>query len=200
MSTELVAGLVGIAIFLLIVMLLYNKLVRLRYAVRSSWSDIDVHLRKRYELVPNLVETVQGYVAHERDTLTQITGFRAAAMKAETPGEKAKAENGLTATLRTLFAVVENYPTLKADGQFQDLMKQMRELEDNIEYARRYYNASARDYNVKTGVFPSTIVAAAFSFTPVEFFELDDPQRERKPVKVAFARSGGAADPAARAN
>lgn len=199
MSTETMAGLVGIAIFLLIVMLLYNKLVRLRYNVRSSWSDIDVHLRKRYELVPNLVETVQGYAAHERDTLSQITELRAAAMRAGTPGEKAKAENGLTETLRSLFAVVENYPDLKANGHFQDLMKQMRELEDNIEYARRYYNASARDYNVKTGVFPSKIIAAACSFTPAEFFELDDPERERKPIKVAFARSGGAAGAAPRA-
>lgn len=103
--------------------------------------------------------------------------------------------NGLTETLRSLFALVENYPTLKADAHFQDLMKQMRELEDNIEYARRYYNASARDYNVKTGVFPSKIIAAAFSFTPVEFFEIDE--RAREPVKVAFSRSGDAATGAA---
>lgn len=191
MSTELMAGLIGIAVFLLIVMLLYNKLVRLRYVVRSSWSDIDVHLRKRYELVPNLVETVQGYAAHESDTLDRVTELRAAAMQAGTPGEKARAENGLTETLRTLFALVEAYPALKADGHFQDLMKQMRELEDNIEYARRYYNASVRDYNVATAVFPSKIVAAGFSFTPEEFFELTDPELERKPVKVAFARSDG---------
>lgn len=189
MSTELVAGLVGIAVFLSIVILLYNKLVNLRYTVRSSWSDIDVHLRKRYDIVPNLVETVQGYAAHETDTLSKVTELRTAAMGAQTPGQKAKAENMLSETLRALFAVVENYPNLKADAHFQDLMKQTRELEDNIEYARRYYNASVRDYNVKTGVFPSKIVAAAFSFTPEEFFELDDPDKVRKPVKVAFARS-----------
>lgn len=187
MSTELIAGLVGIAVFLLILVLLYNKLVRLRYAARSSWSDIDVHLRKRYELVPNLVDTVKGYAAHERDTLAKVTELRAAAMRASTPGEKAKAEKGLAEVLRSLFALVEAYPALKADAHFQELMKQMRELEDNIEYARRYYNATVRDYNVATAVFPSRIVAAAFMFTPEEFFELDSPVEERKGVKVAFS-------------
>ena len=192
MSTELITGLAGVVVFLLIVTLLYNRMVRLRYAVRSSWSDIDVHLRKRYDLVPNLVEIVQGYAAHERDTLAKVTELRSTAMHAETPGDKAKAENLLTGTLRTLFALAENYPALKADAHFQDLMKQIRELEDNIEYARRYYNASARDYNVATGVFPSKIVAAAFSFPPVEFFELGDPETVRQPIKVAFAPPGAA--------
>lgn len=107
-------------------------------------------------------------------------------MRASTPGEKAKAENGLAETLRSLFALVEAYPALKADAHFQDLMKQMRELEDNIEYARRYYNASVRDYNVATAVFPSRVVAAAFKFTPEEFFELGDSEAARQPVKVAF--------------
>ena len=186
MSTELIAGLVGVSAFLLILVVLYNRLVRLRYVVRSSWSDIDVHLKKRYELVPNLVETVKGYTGHERDTLMKVTELRAAAMRASTPGEKAKAENGLAETLRSLFALVEAYPALKADAHFQDLMKQMRELEDNIEYARRYYNASVRDYNVATEVFPSKIVAAAFAFTPEEFFELGDSEAARQPVKVAF--------------
>lgn len=188
MSMEMMAGLVGIAILLLILILLYNRLVRLRYVVRSSWSDIDVHLRKRYELVPNLVEAVKGYAGHERDTLTQVTNLRAAAMRADTPAAKAKAENVLTDTLRSLFALVESYPALKADAHFQDLMKQSRELEDNIEYARRYYNTSVRDYNTATAVFPSRIVAGAFAFTPAEFFELADPAQERKPGKVAFAR------------
>jgi LemA protein len=188
-STELVAGLIGIAVFLLIVIWLYNRLVRLRYAVRSSWADIDVHLRKRYELVPNLVETVQGYAVHERDTLAQVTELRAAAMRAGTPTEKARAENMLTQTLRSMFALVEAYPDLKANGHFQDLMKQTRELEDNIEYARRYYNASVREYNVATAVFPSGIVASAFAFAPEEFFELAPDADDRKGVKVSFARA-----------
>ncbi len=182
-----IAGLVGIAVFLAILILLDNRLVRLRYRVGSSWSEIDGHLGKRYELVPNLVEAVQGYTGHERETLAQVTELRGAAMRAGTPGEKAKADNMLTETLRSLFAVVENYPALKADAHFQDLMKQLRELDDNIEYARRYYNASVRDYNIATAVFPSRIVAGAFSFTPAEFFELSDPEK-RKPAKVAFAR------------
>lgn len=186
MSTEMIAGLAGVAVFLLILIWIYNRLVRLRYAARSAWSDIDVHLRKRYELVPNLVKTVQGYAAHERDTLTRVTDLRAAAMRASTPGEKAKAETGLAETLRSLFALVEAYPALKADAHFQDLMKQTRELEDNIEYARRYYNASVRDYNVATDVFPARIVAGAFAFAPMEFFELGNPDKERGPVGIAF--------------
>jgi LemA protein len=174
-------------VFLLLVTLIYNRLVRLRYMVRSSWSDIDVHLKKRYDLVPNLVEIVKGYASHEQDTLAQVTELRSTAMRARTPADKARAENMLTDTLRSLFALAESYPALKADGHFQDLMKQMRELEDNIEFARRYYNAGARDYNVATSVFPSKIVAAAFAFTPVEFFELGD-EKARAPVKVDFAR------------
>lgn len=187
MSTEIVAGLSGVAVFLLILIWFYNRLVRLRYVVRSSWSDIDVHLRKRYELVPNLVDTVKGYAAHERGTLTKVAELRAAAMQASTPGEKAKAERGLAGVLRSLFALVEAYPGLKADAHFRELMTQLRGLEDNIEYARRYYNAGVRDYNVATAVFPSNVVAAAFVFTPAEFFELDSPEQERKPVDVAFS-------------
>ena len=187
MSAELIAGLVGVAVFLLIVVLFYNRLVRLRYVVRSSWSDIDVHLKKRYELVPNLVDAVKAYAGHERATLAKVIELRATAMRASTPGEKARAENGLADTLRTLFALVEAYPALKADARYQELMTQMRELEDNIEYARRYYNAGVRDYNVAIAVFPSSIVAAAFAFAPAEFFELGNPQQERGRVAVALS-------------
>ena len=183
---DVIAGLIGVAIFGLVVVVIFNRLVRLRYVARSSWSDIDVHLRKRYELVPNLVETVKGYAAHERETLTKVTERRNAAMHASGPAAKAKAENGLSEVLRSLFAVVEAYPALKADAHFQELMKQMRELEDNIEYARRYYNATVRDYNIATDVFPSRIVAAAFAFKPEEFFALDNPEVERKPAMAAF--------------
>jgi LemA protein len=166
----------------------YNRLVRLRYAALKSWSDIDVHLKKRYELLPNLVETVKAYAAHENTTLTQVIERRAMAMRAATPGEKARAESMLAETLQRLLAVVEAYPSLKADAHFQQLMTQMRELEDNIEYARRFYNAAVRDYNIVTEVFPSSIIASAFSFTPREFFELDTPDTERKQVSARFAR------------
>jgi LemA protein len=161
--------------------------VRLRYHVKSSWSDIDVQLKKRYELVPNLVETVRGYAAHERDTLDKVTERRAAAMKADTPRGKARAEDTFAGTIRTLFVLAEHYPSLQADGHFRDLMVQLREIEDHIEYARRYYNASVRDFNIATGVFPSSLVAAAFAFTPEEFFALSEAAREREAVTVAFA-------------
>jgi LemA protein len=186
MDVKMIAGIAGLAVFTIVVIIFYNKLVRLRYAALRSWSDIDVHLKKRYELLPNLVETVKAYASHERMTLTNVIERRAMAMKATTPGEKARAERMLAATLQTLVAVVEAYPVLKADKHFQQLMTQMRELEDNIEYARRYYNAMVRDYNIATEVFPSNIIASAFSFAPQEFFELETPDIERKQVAARF--------------
>jgi LemA protein len=188
MDVKIIAGLAGLVVFTIFVIIFYNRLVRLRYAGLQSWSDIDVHLKKRYELLPNLVETVKAYASHESTTLTNVLERRAMAMKAATPGEKARAERMLTETLQGLFAVVEAYPALKADKHFQQLMTQMRELEDNIEYARRYYNAAVRDYNIVTEVFPSNIVASAFSFAPQEFFELDTPDIERRQVAARFVR------------
>jgi LemA protein len=185
MNTELIAGLAGLGVFLLILIVVYNRLVRLRYQVRSSWSDVDVHLKKRHELVPNLVETVKGYAAHERETLSKVTALRAAAMRADTPRVRARAEQTFTETIRSVFVLAERYPSLEADGHFQQLMTQLRRLEDDIEYARRYYNASVRDFNIAGGVFPSSLVAAAFSFTPEEFFSLAD-GREREVVTVSF--------------
>jgi len=187
MDVKMIAGIAGLAVFTIVVVIFYNRLVRRRYAALQSWSDIDVHLKKRYELLPNLVETVKAYASHESTTLTNVIERRAMAMKATTPGEKARAERMLAETLQVLFAVVEAYPALKADKHFQQLMTQMRELEDNIEYARRYYNAMVRDYNIVTEVFPSNIVASAFSFAPQEFFELEAPDIERKQVAARFA-------------
>jgi len=187
MDVKMIAGLSGLVAFMIVIIIFYNRLVRLRYAALRSWSDIDVHLKKRYELLPNLVETVKAYASHESTTLTRVIERRAMAMRAATPGEKGKAESKLAETLQGLLAVAEAYPTLKADVHFQELMTQMRELEDNIEYARRYYNASVRDYNIAAEVFPSNIVASAFSFAPEEFFELDAPEVERKQVAARFA-------------
>lgn len=186
MDLKMIAGFSGLMLFTMILILFYNRLVRLRYAVRRAWSDIDVHLKKRYELLPNLVETVKGYAAHEKTTLVRVLEGRAVAMKASSPGTKGRAEGRLTETLQALFALIEAYPPLKADAHFQQLMTQMRELEDNIEYARRYYNAEVRDYNIATEVFPSNIVASAFLFAPAEFFELDAPDVERKQVEARF--------------
>ena len=186
MSPEAIAGSIGTATFVVVVIIIYNRLVRLRYAVRSSWADIDVHLRKRYELVPNLVETVQAYTTHERETLTRVTEMRSAAMQARTPSAKARAEGVLTETIHSLLVLVEAYPTLKADAHFHDLMKQLRELEDAIEYARRYYNANVRDYNIAIGVFPSNIVAGTFGFAEEEFFALSADSKAREAPAVAF--------------
>jgi LemA protein len=165
---------------------IYNKLIRLRNTVKASWSDIDVQLKKRYDLVPNLVETVKGYASHEKSVFENVTKARSAAMHAETPADKAKAENFLADTLKSLFAVAEAYPELKANINFLELQNQLKALEDNIENARRYYNAVVRDFNIVIESFPSNIIAGSFGFKQEEFFELEAPEAERKPVKVSF--------------
>lgn len=168
------------------VIIIYNKLVRLRTTVKSSWSDIDVQLKKRYDLVPNLVETVKGYAMHEKSVFENVTRARSMAMQASSPADKAKAENMFTETLKSLFAIAEAYPDLKANANFQQLQSELTELENNIEYARRYFNAVVRDYNIMTETFPSNIIAGQFKFEKEEFFELEEPSVERKPVKVSF--------------
>lgn len=166
---------------------IYNKLIKLRNTVKSSWSDIDVQLKKRYDLIPNLVETVKGYASHEKTTFENVTKARNVAMNTSSPADKAKAENMLTSTLKSLFALSEAYPDLKANSNFLQLQSQLKELEDNIEYARRYYNAVVRDFNITIESFPSNIIAGTFNFKQEEFFELESPEIERKPVKVSFS-------------
>ena len=178
----------GIAVLIVIaVIVIYNRLVRLRTTVKSSWSDIDVNLKKRYDLVPNLVETVKGYAGHEKSVFENVALARSAAMKATSPGDKAKSENFFTETLKSLFAVVEAYPQLQANTNFLQLQQQLKELEDNIEYSRRYFNAVVRDYNIMTETFPSNIIAGQFKFERSEFFELEEAGVERKPTKVSFS-------------
>ncbi len=174
------------AVVALAVISLYNKLVRLRNTVRSAWSDIDVQLKKRYDLVPNLVETVKGYAAHEQLLFTKVTDARAQAIKATGPAETAKAENLLRDSLKSLFAVAEAYPDLKANQDFLQLQTQLKEIEDNIEAARRYYNAVVRDFNTAIEQFPSNLIASRFGFEKNDFFELESPELERKAVKVDF--------------
>jgi len=186
----MIAILAILAIFLTVIVLgiaVYNKLIRLKNTVKSSWSDIDVQLKKRYDLVPNLVETVKGYASHEKTVFENVTTARSTAMRASTPADKAKAENMLSETLKSLFAVAEAYPELKANTNFLQLQSQLKDLEDNIEYARRYYNAVVRDFNILIESFPSNIVASSFGFKQEEFFELEAPEVERKPVKVSFS-------------
>ncbi|OGD01936.1 MAG: hypothetical protein A2W63_03530 [Deltaproteobacteria bacterium RIFCSPLOWO2_02_44_9] len=186
MDVKIIAGVIGTMVFLLYVVYIYNKLVRLRYAVRNCWSDIDVHLKKRYELLPNLIEAVKGYATHEQETFMKVTELRSACMSAETPAEKAKAENMLMQTLKSLFALAEAYPALKADIHYKEIMSNMKEIDDNIEHSRRFYNAAVRDYNIATAVFPTNIVASSFSFKTEEFFSLENEAEERKPVKANF--------------
>jgi LemA protein len=154
----------------------YNGLVRRRTRTAEAWSQIDVELRRRHDLIPNLVQTVSGYTAHERGTLESVTRARATAVEAGSTGdpqEIARAEGALSAALRSLFAVAESYPDLKAVVTFTTLQEQLTGTEDKLEYARRYYNTSARDYDAAALSFPRNLIAGAFGFRPVGFFEAD---------------------------
>jgi len=183
MSLWIVLGVLGAIVLFLIVT--YNALVSLRVRADNSWSDIDVQLKRRHDLVPNLVETVKGYAAHEKGTFENIAKFRSQAMQATGPAERAQAENQLTMAIKSLFAVAENYPQLRASEQFTSLQTSLNELEDSIQNSRRYYNAVVRDLNTKIASFPSNVVAGMFGFTPRQFFELTS-ATEREPVAVKF--------------
>lgn len=165
----------------------YNGLIRRRNQVHESWSDIDVQLKRRHNLIPNVVSTVKGYATHERETLDSVTNARTKAMDATTPEEHAKAENMLTSTLKTLFAVSENYPDLKANANFLELQRELSDTEDKIQAARRFYNGNVRDYNTAIQQVPTNIVANMFNFKAEEFFELDD-AAERALPKVDFEK------------
>ncbi len=166
----------------------YNALVSLKNRVAEAWSDIDVQMKRRYNLIPNLIETVKGYVKHERETLESVTRARTEAMANQgAPGAQAASENMLAGALKSLFAVAENYPELKANQGFIDLQDDLAEVEDKIQAARRYYTGSVRDLNVKVEQFPSNLVARAFDFIQADFFELDEAEAAaRQPVKVEF--------------
>lgn len=178
--------LIVLAIVVFAAISIYNKLVRLRNTVKSSWSDIDVQCKKRYDLVPNLVETVKGYASHEKAVFEKVTQARAMAMQAVTPAEMGRAENMIRETLKSLFAVAEAYPELKANANFLQLQSQLQELENNIEYSRRYYNAVVRDFNIVIESFPSNLIASWFGFKQADLFQLETPEVERKPVNVSF--------------
>lgn len=163
----------------------YNHLVRLKALLDEGWSGIDVQLKRRYDLIPNLVATVQGYSIHEKSILEDIARFRAASLNATGIEQKALAENGLTQALKTLFAVAENYPQLKANENFLHLQKELTKIEDEVQLSRRYYNGTARNYNVSVTTFPSHIVASTFNFNKVAYFELTN-THERDVPKVKF--------------
>lgn len=178
----IILGVLVVIVFLLIGM--YNSLVQLRVRADNSWSDIDVQLKRRHDLIPNLVETVKGYAAHEKGTFENIAKFRSMAMQATAPADKAAAENQLTGALKSLFAVAENYPELKASEEFTQLQSSLSQVEDTIQNARRYYNAVVRDLNTKIQSFPTNLLAGMFGFQQKQFFEADAGDRE--PVAVKF--------------
>jgi LemA protein len=181
----LIIGLVVIALIIIFLIGLYNSLVQLKVRADSAWSDIDIQLKRRHDLIPNIVETVKGYAAHEKGTFENIAKWRSAAMGATAPEDRAQAENQLTGALRQLFAVAEAYPQLKASEQFTQLTQSLQEVEDAIQNARRYYNAVIRDYNTKIQTFPGNIFAGMFGFQPRQFFELTAPA-EREVPQVKF--------------
>lgn len=164
----------------------YNRFVSGGNRIAEAWSDIEVQLKRRYDLIPNIVETVKGYAAHERETLDSVTQARTQAIGAQTPEQRTQAENALTKTLKTLFAVSENYPDLKANANFLDLQRELADTENKIQAARRFYNGNVRDYNISTESFPSNIIANVFSFTKKDLFDLADNDAAQQPVKVAF--------------
>jgi LemA protein len=182
-------GLIILAVIAVFIIGLYNNLVKLRVRTDEAWADIDVQLKRRYDLIPNLVDTVKGYAEHESGVFQRVTEARSKAMQADADGNPeaaAAAENQLTGALKSLFAVSENYPDLKANENFLELQRELSDTEKKIQAARRFYNANVRDLNMKTEQFPSNVIAGMFSFDKREFFDLDDVPEERENVKVEF--------------
>lgn len=179
----MIIGLVILGLVVLAVIFIYNGLVTSKNRVDEAWSDIDVQLKRRYDLIPNLINTVKGYAAHEKDLLEKITQARTAAMGASTPAAKEQAENMLSGTLKSLFAVSENYPDLKANQNFLELQRELTDTENKIQASRRFYNGNVRDFNTKLEIFPTNLIAGMLKFTKREFFEADQAERENIEVK-----------------
>ena len=174
-----------LAVLALWIVMIYNGLVRLKVRTNEAWSDIDVQLKRRYDLIPNLINTVKGYATHERELFEKVTQARANAMNAQNPEEKAGAENMLTGALKSLFAVSENYPDLKANENFLELQRELSDTENKIQASRRFYNGNVRDLNTKIQVFPDSIVANMLKIGKREFFEIED-VKEKETPKVEF--------------
>jgi LemA protein len=180
--------LLGLLVVLVLIAFLgigaYNSLVQSRVRCETAWSDIDVQLKRRHDLIPNLVETVKGYAAHEKGTFEDIAKFRSMAMQATTPADKAVAENQLSGALKSLFAVAENYPQLQANQEFMQLQNSLSQTENSIQSARSDYNATVRDLNTRIQSFPGNLMAGTFGFQPRQFFEVA--AEDREPVAVKF--------------
>ncbi len=177
-----------IVILVIYVLATYNGLVKLNVRVEEAWSDITVQLKRRYDLIPNLVNAVQGYAKHESTVFTKVTEARGNALNAQGPAQTAEADNVLSGALKSLFAVAESYPDLKASDNFRHLQEELVDTEDKIQASRRFYNGSARDLNIKIKVFPNTIFAKNLGFNEREFFEVDEAQAAsvQNPVEVKF--------------
>jgi len=182
MIIEIILG--AIFIILLYVIVMYNGLVTLRNRVKEAWSDIDVQLKRRYDLIPNLVETVKGYASHEKETFDRVIQARSKAMSAQGIKEKGDAENVLSGTLKSLFALSENYPDLKASVNFLELQKELTDTEDKVQAARRFYNGNVLDFNNKLELFPTNMIAGMFGFKSSEFFAAEE--GEKSAPKVSF--------------
>ena len=179
----IIGGILAVAVIWAVWM--YNNFVTLTNRVKEAWSDIDVQLKRRYDLIPNLVETVKGYAAHESGTFEKVTEMRTRAMGATDPTQKAEAENMLSGALKSLFAVSENYPDLKANQNFVELQRELTDTENKIQAARRFYNSVVQELNTGVQSFPANLVANTFKFTEKDFFQLDD-EAAKEPVKVQF--------------
>lgn len=177
-------GIIVLGVLVLLVIAMYNGLVTLKNRVDEAWSDIDVQLKRRHDLIPNLVNTVKGYATHEKELFEKVTEARTAAMGAGTPQEKEQAENALSGTLKTLFAVSENYPDLKANQNFLELQRELTDTEDKIQASRRFYNGNVRDFNTKIQTFPTNVIAGMLNFTKRDFFAAEEGEREN--VNVQF--------------
>jgi LemA protein len=174
--------LIAVVVIVLIIAGMYNGLVQLKVRADSAWSDIDVQLKRRHDLIPNLVETVKGYATHEKGTFENVAKYRSAAMSATTPEERGQAEGALTMALRGLLAVAEAYPQLQASEQFKSLQNNLSQLEDALQNSRRYYNAVVRDLNTKIQSFPTNIIAGMFNFQQRQFFEITEPTEREVPA------------------
>ncbi|MDO8504213.1 MAG: LemA family protein [bacterium] len=181
--TKIILITLGVIIFWLVVT--YNRLITLRNRMKEAWADIDVQLKRRYDLIPNLVETVKGYASHESGVFEKVTEARTRAMGAQTLKEKGEAENILAGTLKTLFAVSENYPQLRASENFLELQRELTDTEDKVQAARRFYNGNVLELNNKIQSFPTNIIAGMFNFKQGEFFEIEEAVA-REPVRVNF--------------
>ena len=185
MTLILIAILVVLTVIILWVIVTYNRLITLRNRAKEAWADIDVQLKRRHDLIPNLVETVKGYAAHEREVFEKVTEARTRAMGATGIKEKGEAENFLSQTLKSLFAVAENYPQLRASENFLELQRELTDTEDKVQAARRFYNGNVRDMNITIESFPANVVAGTFQFKKADFFEIGEAE-EREPVSVKF--------------